>query len=266
MSHKIVERANKLERDAHRLMEEKKVSEAFRSFDEAAHIYSKAGEHLPAAICFASAASCWNIHTGWQPLKNAASRSLFAAREALKARQFSYARELFRDASLLYEKEGDAEKYSECFVGAQDSHLHHLWEIFFSGRNRIGIQGLEEPVSRVKRMEALLKAVLGALSWLIWGYGEKPMRTLLSVIGVIVITALLYQFSGQIQASDSIRSVNFQEALYFSTVTFATVGYGDYLPVGWVRTVAVFEALTGIFLMPLFLIALTRRYLRIERS
>lgn len=41
------------------------------------------------------------------------------------------------------------------------------------------------------------------------------------------------------------------EALYFSVVTFTTLGYGDLAPIGWGRAVAGTEALAGLFLAAL---------------
>lgn len=51
-------------------------------------------------------------------------------------------------------------------------------------------------------------------------------------------------------------------SLYFSVVTFSTLGYGDIHPVGWLRYIAMFEALFGLILMALFTIACARRVLR----
>ena len=60
------------------------------------------------------------------------------------------------------------------------------------------------------------------------------------------------------------HKIDLFESLYLSIVTYTTVGYGDYLPMGWTRGVAGIEALSGMFLTPLFLIGLTRRYLRMR--
>jgi hypothetical protein len=51
-------------------------------------------------------------------------------------------------------------------------------------------------------------------------------------------------------------------ALYFSAITFTTVGYGDWHPVGWARLVAAAEALSGITIMSAFTVILVRKIIR----
>ncbi|MDH5406821.1 MAG: potassium channel family protein [Candidatus Aminicenantes bacterium] len=50
--------------------------------------------------------------------------------------------------------------------------------------------------------------------------------------------------------------------LYFSIVTFTTLGYGDIrpLPAPWARMVASGEAFIGAFMIALFVWTLARRY------
>ncbi len=99
-----IEQAIALEREAHRLRGEHKIDQAFQTFDQAAKLFQDANEPLKAAVCFSSAATCWNIHTGWQPLRNAATRNESAALQAIRAQDYAYAETLFSEAALLYEK------------------------------------------------------------------------------------------------------------------------------------------------------------------
>ena len=100
------------------------------------------------------------------------------------------------------------------------------------------------------------------ISFIIWGYGERPSRTLLSGILIIFLSAFLY-LGGTLVKEGVIFKADFLEALYFSIITFTTVGYGDIAPLGALKIVAAVEAFCGIFIMPLFIIGLTRKYLRI---
>lgn len=261
-------KASNFEREGNRLLAEKKVDEAFRAFDQAGQIYKDLNEPLKAAICFASAATCWNIHTGWQPLRSAATRTEMAAWEALKAKYFSYARELFREATLLYEREGDYDNYSECFMAGQDTHVRHLFAIFLSGKTKEGLDPIGHPVSIWERIRAAGHGFMGVLGWALWGYGERPLRTVVSMLLIVLACAAAFQFSGLIQIGGALRPMSFEEAFYYSAVTFATVsvGFGEFAPFGWTRMLTIAEAFSSLMLVSLFLIALTRRYLRLSQG
>jgi tetratricopeptide (TPR) repeat protein len=262
----IIHQANTLEREAHRLRAEGHIDQAFQTFDHAAKLFQKAEEHLKSAMCYASAATCWNIHTGWQPLKNAATRSELAAIQAYEARDYVYAETLFNDAAMLYEKEGNFSKYSQCYERAKNVQLKYLWNAAFhpdeKGRSLHAHTAAGSPP---KKFELLLRYWMGFTSSVIWGHGERPFRTFAIACGVIIGCAAIYFFSGLVAGSDLTQKATFGHSLYMSIITYATVGYGDFVPTGWIRIVAAFEALAGITVTPLFLIALARRYLRLSR-
>lgn len=53
----------------------------------------------------------------------------------------------------------------------------------------------------------------------------------------------------------------FGNMLYFATITFTTVGYGDITPLNWMKAIAGLEALLGIFFTSSFVVALSRKFL-----
>jgi tetratricopeptide (TPR) repeat protein len=257
-----IEQAIALEREAHRLRGESKIDQAFQAFDQAAKLFQEANEPLRSAVCFSSAATCWNIHTGWQPLRNAATRNESAALQAIAAKDYAYAESLFSEAALLYEKEGDFTKFSYCYRRAKDAKLSRLWRTFTqtktSAPGAIGLEG----ASRQERISNFFSWIFGSLNRLIWGYGEMPFRTLGISASVIILSAFCYYVSGSVLTGGFVQKIDLFESFYLSIITYTTVGYGDYLPMGWIRAVAGIEALSGILLTPIFLISLTRRYLR----
>ncbi len=254
-----------LEREAHHLREAGEVQNAFNLYDRVARLYQQQGEHLKAALCFSQAATCWNIHTGWQPLHHAATRNQLAAEEALKAKHFEYARDLFHEAATLYEKEGDLEKFSVCYLESQRAKRKRFWHQAVGGQAQNGDLLDEGAVSVKERIRNFGRWLMSEFGDALWGYGEEPLKTVRLLIGIIVSCALYYWKSEGILYHGQAADLTFMDALYFSLVTFTTVGFGDYAPTGFARGISVLESLSALVLVPLFLIGLTRRYLRMYR-
>ena len=55
---------------------------------------------------------------------------------------------------------------------------------------------------------------------------------------------------------------NYIQCLYFSVVTFTTLGYGDYVPIGVSRVASALEAFTGSFTIALFVVVFVRKLTR----
>lgn len=107
-------------------------------------------------------------------------------------------------------------------------------------------------------------------------YGTSPWRVVATSLSLILVCAVLYPMTGGIrevrgdetitylirdptQAPVRVLSSAFLRSLYFSVVTFATLGYGDIQPVGrWARAIASVESLLGALLLALLVYVLTR--------
>lgn len=88
-------------------------------------------------------------------------------------------------------------------------------------------------------------------------YGESPLRVFLTTLVVVFLYAVLYWFLGAVEGAST-----FLENLYFSLVTFTTVGYGDYVPKTSYHLLAVSEAFLGAFMMAFFVVVLSRKLIR----
>ncbi|MFP4052761.1 MAG: potassium channel family protein, partial [Phycisphaerae bacterium] len=101
--------------------------------------------------------------------------------------------------------------------------------------------------------------------WL-FGYGERIRGILLAAVLVIVGWAAAYSFHGIVsgEASDgsAVLECGMGNCLYFSVVTFTTLGYGDLRPSDPIRALAAGEAVLGAFLMALFVVAMARKFTR----
>ena len=91
---------------------------------------------------------------------------------------------------------------------------------------------------RLKAIGDWLASVL--LNWL-WGYGEKPERLALTMLGnILAFGTLQYWLNG-------VPGASWFDHTYFSGITFLTIGYGDLAPVGVLpRVLAVLEGAAGI--------------------
>ena len=94
---------------------------------------------------------------------------------------------------------------------------------------------------------------------LLFGYGEKPLRPLLAGAIVVFICGVIFWTTRGI---DPNPPCSFLSSMYFSVVTFTTLGYGDLKPVPEMRWLAGTEAVLGAALMALFIVALSRKYSR----
>lgn len=104
------------------------------------------------------------------------------------------------------------------------------------------------------------------------GYGEIPYRIIGSSIAYILLNALLFDFLGlyhnnELYVFDQTLSVldnltYFGYAIYFSIVTFTTLGYGDFAPAGWARPFAAIEGFAGAFMIALFILSFVKKMTR----
>ncbi len=95
------------------------------------------------------------------------------------------------------------------------------------------------------------------------GYGEKPYRIVLSALSAILGYALIYFMLNAAENSVSQNyTLRWSDYIYYSTITFTTVGYGDFVPkaYGLFRLLAASEAFLGVFLAGLFVFTLARKY------
>ncbi len=104
------------------------------------------------------------------------------------------------------------------------------------------------------------------------GYGEQPHKIIRLSITLILLFSVCYAIFGVRVDGDIIHlslsqdaitnSTRFLESLYFSVVTFTTLGYGDVTPVGITRLFAATEAFLGAFTMAVFVVMVVKKMTR----
>lgn len=254
---------NALEKEAHEYLAQEKLDEAYNLFKKCGNIHKVKGEHKEAALCLASAASCWALKSGERMFHKSSLAYEEAAKEAEAAGDLEYASVLYRQAAINYERDMEFFSYSDCFYRSRECLRKFLTRSLIMPQkiHNIGAGGVRkgETYGVIKR---LVLCIFLTFSALIWGHGERPGRTFFSGLLLFLLSALFYM-QGSLVKGAALFKPSFAQALYFSVITFTTVGYGDITPIGLTKLVAMLEVFFGIFIVPIFIVGLSRKYLRI---
>lgn len=176
------------------------------------------------------------------------------AKKALKTRNIEQAIDYYEQAEEVYR---DLRKHSE------QAGMFRLSGALI--QRELTMRRLQSPKYSIKRLTS--KCID-----LFCGYGEAPLRIIGISIIIILICATLYTFTG-LNYQNEIVSYNsnatmyenfklFLSCLYYSIVTFTTLGYGDFTPVGISRAIAAVEAFTGSFTLALFVVVFVKKMTR----
>jgi len=116
------------------------------------------------------------------------------------------------------------------------------------------------------------KRTISKMVDLFCGYGELPMRVVMFSMMEILSFALMFYILGintengihisNLSSSVSSNFTEFGNSLYFSIVTFTTLGYGDIIPMGFSRAIAALEAFLGSFTIALFVVVFVKKMTR----
>jgi len=131
----------------------------------------------------------------------------------------------------------------------------------------------EMTVRRKQLPKWSFKRCISKLVDIFCGYGERPIRVILFSISLICVFAALYFLAGLSFSGESLsfnpangaweNTKVFFGSLYFSVVTFTTLGYGDVAPIsGIARALAALEAFMGSFTLALFVVVFVKKMTR----
>lgn len=129
---------------------------------------------------------------------------------------------------------------SECFLGRKDVQLRQYWQ----ERNWLMV------------FRSLVPTVVAR-------YGESPARVLGTGALSILLCGIAYYAFDLIEHSETGTPGTPFESLYFSALTFTTLEYGDFSPVGAAgRLLAVVETSIGVTLLAILVFVFGRRATR----
>ncbi|ARN73037.1 pentapeptide repeat-containing protein [Oceanicoccus sagamiensis] len=177
--------------------------------------------------------------------------------------------------AIVEAKKGNTQKATDLYLEAEESYRNLRINLERAGLFEVaGHFFHREMVMRRKRMPRFsVTRSLSLIVDLLSGYGERPLRVVAFSLCFIVFCASCYFFSsgilyqGMEMGFDANKSLatnieHFFSCLYFSVVTFTTLGYGDVTPQGATRAIAAMEAFAGSFTMALFVVVFVKKMTR----
>lgn len=158
--------------------------------------------------------------------------------------QLEKAAEVYGTVEALARANGLQELASEAFVGRKDVQRRQYWRKDEHGRQ-----------------------------WLMWirsmvpngiaRYGESPWRVLVTGLFIVLASGLVYWEFELIEQVDTGDPATLTESIYFSSLTFTTLGYGDFRPANiFGQALAVGETATGVIMLAILVFVFGRRATR----
>ena len=189
----------------------------------------------------------------------------------------------YEDESWAFKKEKDMERLSYSF----NSFTKNMESKEKKSKRKISIGKRSKFVSFFNWLKTknFRKWLSSCFLNIIYGYGERPRNVILSAVFIIILFSIFFSFLGinspeiiemksypvqeifnsnlEIISKGNLinKTTNYYiDCLYFSTITFTTLGYGDFRPLeGLGRILAGSEAFIGAFMMALFVYTFARR-------
>jgi hypothetical protein len=178
-------------------------------------------------------------------------------KEALRAY-----RQKHKEESLDYFEQGEEVYRNLRKLSESRGHFEHAGYFFYK----------EMVMRRYQLKPYSFKRMISLLVDFFCGYGEKPINVIFFSLFIIFASAVLFFFAGiqnageftafSLDHSFQKNIVHFFNSLYFSVVTFTTLGYGDISPLGLSRLIAASEAFVGSFTLALFVVVFVKKMTR----
>lgn len=148
----------------------------------------------------------------------------------------------------------------------------------FESNGLLNIAGEYYYISKCMEHKSLsgLSKAKSSIFWLLCGYGERPTFALITSLEIVLLFAIIYMITGLSVGEYVINykelifqglplenlNTDFMQSLYFSIVTFTTVGYGDITPIDLSILLSGIEMLLGVTMVGVWTATLARKITR----
>jgi hypothetical protein len=168
--------------------------------------------------------------------------------------------DMYRSLRILFQTNGLRREVSKAYYRERLFEMIHVWDenqlwhsLKILAKDR-GIYYRGQALYYAKKLTSYFSSLM---SYLLWGFGERPGQILFNSIFVIILYTTFY-YCSKLQPVEH----DWVNSLYFSTVTFTTLGYGDISPIhssSGLKLLVGSEALIGAFFIGLFVAGFSNR-------
>jgi tetratricopeptide (TPR) repeat protein len=142
--------------------------------------------------------------------------------------------------------------------------FHKKFWYKFLNTHIIDLRGWKELPKRLKEKTiCLIRCIIHFIFSIFFGHGEKPIRALIITTSIVVAFSFIFSRFDLIVKSSCSNPLGYWESLYFSIVTFSTLGYGDILPrTSTGQLFIIFEVVIGYFMLGALVAIIIRKIAR----
>jgi len=254
-------------------------SKAGFSYDLSGKVYEKAEKWLGAGLNYSQSGYAYEQSKEYEKAGESYRRAGESYRETGKWQEvaLSYQQsgeacqtaKAWRSAGLSFAQSGDAYRKAEMWMESEENYCKAKMAYKEAGayEDAGNMYYSEMLMKRMRMKKYSLRRLVAYMFDLVCGYGEKPRNIVICCFVLILAFSFVYMFpngliyKGELEISGS-PWIRYFHSLYFSVITFATLGQNEFQPTGYMRPFIMAEALLGIFMIVLFVLVLGRKMIR----
>lgn len=229
------------------------------NYSQSGYAYEQSREYEKAGESYRLAGESYRETGKWQEVALSYQQSGEACKTAKS----------WRSAGLSFFQSGNAYKKALMWAEAEENFCKAKMAYTEAGayEDSGNMYYSEMLMKRMRMKKYSLKRFISYMYDIICGYGEKPRNLVIGCFIIIFGFAFIYMFpdglvyQGDSEISDALWA-KFLYSLYFSAITFVTLGQREFEPTGYMRPFVMIEALLGIFLIIMLVLILGRKMVK----
>lgn len=243
---KIVNKAKEHEKNGY-------YDHAAIKYKEARDLFKKIGQHKLSAQCLAAhVANMVKYNLGTRDIEFSSSNMIefyiqklekIGSQELSKSEEYEILISVYRELEKIFHDINRIDNENEMYYKRMSLYHKLYWQKI-----------RQKNMKYKERLKYSSQFIYRAFLQLFYVNGKRPSLALLWIFSTILIFAGIYNIFDLIKFTYPQKAICFWQSLYFSVVTFTTLGYGDIAPTSIIgQFLAILEVLLGIITIALLI-------------